>query len=56
MGTMYDPSELPGVSIVSPGVDGVLHYRLPPVACDTEKREGEVPGKELAGVEAWHAA
>jgi hypothetical protein len=26
VGTIYDPSELPGVSIAGPGLDGVLHF------------------------------
>jgi hypothetical protein len=28
VGTIYDPSELPGVSIVGPGLDGVLQDSL----------------------------
>jgi hypothetical protein len=30
MGTIYDPRELPGVSIAGPGVDGVLQVVLEP--------------------------
>jgi hypothetical protein len=28
VGTIYDPRELPGVSIAGPGVDGVLHTHV----------------------------